>query len=116
MNNQEIFDVVANHLLKQQSKSLLSDGVGKCAYRGVNGLKCAVGILIPDHLYDETMEYKNIQSVIVDYPAFRGYLNAGEDEIDLLEQLQFIHDYAEVTAWNARLKEVAKDFALDVNF
>lgn len=50
MTNQEIFDTVATHLLRQNARSMgprtdprfgtLSRG---CAYRGDGGLRCAIG-------------------------------------------------------------------------
>jgi hypothetical protein len=53
MTLQETFDKVCVHLLTQLQKSVFLDSNGSmaCAYRGPNGLKCAVGCLIPDELY-----------------------------------------------------------------
>jgi hypothetical protein len=41
------------HCRKQGHQSMLPNG---CAYRGDDGDKCAVGCLIPDHLYDARFE------------------------------------------------------------
>ena len=46
MNRQEVFDKVAIHLLTQNAKALNSGGL--CVYKTPNGLRCAVGCLIPD--------------------------------------------------------------------
>ena len=64
---QEVFDQVKNHLLTQNKKSLLPNEIrylgNGCAYRGENGLKCAVGCLIGDDEYTsgiEGMEWASI--------------------------------------------------------
>ena len=49
--SQEVFDVVAKHLLTQNAKSMDDPWDEMCAYRGENGRRCAVGALIPDDLY-----------------------------------------------------------------
>jgi hypothetical protein len=65
MTPQEIFDTVARHLFTQgerAGKSVpvddpASDGSGfACQYRGPDGTKCAVGVLIPDAAYTPLME------------------------------------------------------------
>ena len=60
MTNQQIFNKVAKHLLKQGRRA--RDGNG-CAYRGENGTKCAVGCLIPDALYDDRLEGSSVRYV-----------------------------------------------------
>jgi hypothetical protein len=45
MEAQEIFDTVAKHLATQGRKSTLRDS---CRYHGPDGLKCAVGVFVPD--------------------------------------------------------------------
>jgi hypothetical protein len=52
--DQEIFDTVAKHLLAQGERAITENGA--CAYRGVEGRKCAIGCLIPDEVYDPNME------------------------------------------------------------
>jgi hypothetical protein len=62
MTKQEIFDTVALHLIKQGKQS--ADATGDCFYRSPDGLKCAVGCLIPDEVYRPEMEGKNIYQLI----------------------------------------------------
>ena len=51
-DEQEVFDRVARHLLTQRRKSMIERSAGPvCAFRGVDGTKCAIGCLIPDQ-YD----------------------------------------------------------------
>lgn len=54
MTPQDIFDRVCDHLAEQKGRAIAGDGF--CQYRAPNGLKCAVGALIPDHLYDPRMD------------------------------------------------------------
>lgn len=60
MNRQEVFDTMLAHLRKQGRVAVI-DGVG-CAYRTPEGLKCAVGALIPDNLYNPNIENKSVMS------------------------------------------------------
>lgn len=53
MTLQETFDKVVNGLRKQGCRSLKN---GRCRYRGDNGRKCAVGMVIPDEDYNPDME------------------------------------------------------------
>ena len=57
MNRQEVFDKVVAHLAQQKEPS--RDGpthTAQCRYRNSKGLKCAIGFLIPDHLYSPHVE------------------------------------------------------------
>ena len=51
---QELFNEVVSHLRKQKKQSLSQHGY--CMYRGEDGLKCAIGHLIPDERYHNDME------------------------------------------------------------
>jgi hypothetical protein len=51
---QQVFDQVVKHLLKQ-GKRAYQEGKG-CRYRTDDGLKCAVGCLLPDAAYTPDME------------------------------------------------------------
>jgi hypothetical protein len=58
MTKQEIFDHVLTHLRKQGKPAINETDSGEdiCAYRTDDGLKCAVGCLIPDDKYNEDLE------------------------------------------------------------
>ena len=64
---QEIFDHVVPLLFAQGKRSMYHDGNGEltCAYRGDGGLRCAVGFLIPDELYYEDLEGRDVMSEAV---------------------------------------------------
>lgn len=118
---QEIFDTVTAHLLKQNEKALVGDN---CVYRGSKGLRCAVGCLIPDGLYDPIIEGYAVPIHSTTEPAsslgirkMDEILSAsgieGLDERSLLLRLQDIHDVCAVEHWARRLKELAHKFGLE---
>jgi len=58
MNTQETYEHIRAFFLKQGALAKVEDKDGEysevaCLYRSPDGLKCAVGCLIPDDLYDE---------------------------------------------------------------
>jgi hypothetical protein len=88
MTNQEVFDKVVVHLRSMASQSVRLDGV--CAYRGIDGLKCAIGIFIPDDVYSPDMEGPDngVERLLNNFnlPELK------EIPIDLLKRLQSAHD------------------------
>ena len=101
--NQETFDTVARHLLTQAEKAIQTGTLGECAYRGDRGLRCAVGCLLPDNLYDPDMEGQSCFNGS-DVGAIMQRL--GHDP-DFLELLQDIHDSLSVAAWPNELRDLA---------
>jgi hypothetical protein len=87
-SEQEVFDQVAVHLLKQGKVSQNSEG---CAYRSSSGLKCAAGCLIADDEYKEWFEQRGWRDLVKDefVPEAHGML---------IQDLQGVHDNAEVYA------------------
>lgn len=107
MNRQEIFDKVATHLLTQMKKS--SDTV-RCWYRSPEGLKCAIGCLIPDHLYNKSIEgcgSFNLPVHILDYIGVKE-----RSDRYFLSNLQTIHDEEQPPMWKHRLKKFADYYNL----
>jgi len=62
MTNQELFDRVVSHLRIQGTPA--TDEHGACMYRTEDGLRCAIGCLIPDDRYDPRWEGKASRSVV----------------------------------------------------
>lgn len=106
-SQQEVFDLVVNHLREQGCKSIGENGV--CLYRGSNGTKCAVGVLIPDNLYILEMEGKSILELKTKYYYLRPRLYHSK----LLMELQRVHDDYSTEEWEKRFEEVAKEFNLE---
>jgi hypothetical protein len=81
---------------------------GRCRYRGPNGTKCAVGMLIPDDLYDSHIEDKSagpmLQYLQAKHPN-NPYVGLLICMIHALGDVQYAHDRAEELA-----REDGKDF------
>lgn len=108
MNTQEAFTRAAYHLLDQGVQSLGEDG--DIAYRGVDGCKCPIGVLIPDELYDPRMEGSELD-IILCWPGIGDLL----DDVDetLLLDLQDCHNIWEPDNWHFRLTELSRAYNLD---
>lgn len=127
---QEVFDYVANHLRKQGRPSLRpkvnkNDSASACAYRGMNGLTCAVGCLMTDAEYQEEFEGDSIHTLVSCSMIVK------EDEkdtfwqrhLDLLSALQTVHDSGLILLSNGEyasedlegaLRKVAEKFNLTI--
>lgn len=95
---QQIFDKCITHLRTQKVPSIEA---GDCLYRGPNGLKCAVGALITDEAYKDSLEDlpvredKVIRALVesgVLYEECLKHESVESDKIDLLSDLQHLHD------------------------
>lgn len=106
MTRQETFDLVVAHLRKQGRKCVDPD-TNRCRYRGPDGLKCAVGVLIPDEKYSATFETRGalwspISSVLREL---------GHDPV-LCNSLQLVHDSVSVDNWEPHFEDVADKYDL----
>lgn len=124
MTDQQVFDTVLTHLRRQGMRSATLEG---CAYRGENGNKCAVGILIPDALYTESIENMGIGHITemggleacLHREGGRGDLarilhTFNFTNLDLLGELQLAHDYHmplvngdSMQEWEAEMQKLA---------
>lgn len=95
MTNQEAFNKVWDHFVTNNGKPSL-DFRGDCLFRGPNGTKCAVGVLIPDDIYDPAMddpqEHSTIPHLLRNFPKAKELLRGISG--DFLKDLQFAHDSA----------------------
>jgi len=107
-DKQRIFNVVAMHLLTQNKKSR-GEFSENCLYRGPKGLKCAIGCLIPDSVYDPDLEGPLRRAVHETLPYWTGGENI------LLFQLQSIHDKSKPDHWRALLIALGKKCDLDTS-
>lgn len=99
---QQVFDQVVRHLLKQKARS---EGGGYCQYRGPGGLMCAAGCLIADHEYTPEMD---------DFAKGSDWAALVEDDIiptnahkKLIIALQQLHDTKEPHNWEDELRMFA---------
>lgn len=116
---QEVFDQVANHLLTQMKKSEEHrrnhndsyEHVNLCLYRSPDGFKCAAGCLIADDEYKPEFEQKDWPSLREEFPQM-----ITMKHMDLIRQLQDIHDDLDVDDWKAALIEFSTANNLEWNF
>ena len=113
MYNLELFDRVAEHLLKQNAKSISNTDGNKCLYRGPNGLKCAVGFLITDEAYSGDIEDKHSDTPEVRAALIKSGIKLDLDTIGMLSGLQNIHDSASVEDWPKELTMARQRYAED---
>jgi hypothetical protein len=103
---QAVFDTVAIHLLSQVMQSIDKTN-SQCLYHAPDGLKCAVGCLIPeDHTYFN-LEHLNVSQLLgsPDHVHF-----------DLLLRLQSVHDEDVVKLnWKAELIDLANELRLNTD-
>lgn len=59
---QELYDYIVEAIVKQGRPSVGDND--RCLYRGPDGLKCAAGHVIPDSMYSENMEGKDVHSLM----------------------------------------------------
>ncbi|CAG2152749.1 hypothetical protein [Ralstonia mannitolilytica] len=108
---EDIFERVRTHLLTQRCRS--EDADGEPRYRGLDNRRCGVGILIDDAVYCSAIERLGVSLLRVpsDDPlacALRASgINVDDDRVvDLLIDLQDIHDLHAVEGWPAALEDV----------
>ena len=107
MTLQEMFDKAVAHFADMDRPSMSTPseyGGTDCAYRGHEGNKCIVGAFIDDEHYKSSFEGKGVleygtlnricgvQPVLSAVAASMGVEALSVEKIDLLFQLQLIHD------------------------
>lgn len=118
MTDQEAFDTALFKLREQGVRSLRVEVPGAltmCVYRAPNGVKCAVGHLIPDEHYSPELEGNEVTRLP---PELMNSVFAGVNP-DLLADMQFVHDVhmpetkgAPLDRWEGRMKLLAEKFGL----
>lgn len=120
MTLQEMFNFITTALTLQGEKSVaynFKGQVNSCMYRGDKGLKCAVGQLIPDALYDPAMDKGiGVQHLLDAFPRLAPHLLASDVSeavaIDFLEVMQATHDQCDPNLWPERFVRIADRFKL----
>jgi hypothetical protein len=103
-SKQALFDYIGTFLLAQGRRSVSSDvsSYGSCFYRHPDGLKCAVGCVIPDEFYKPNMEGNSIRLLIEKFSSDHLFPTYIKKYQDFLFDAQIIHDDI---IWNSK-----KDF------
>lgn len=111
VDKQITFDAIVAGLRKQNARST-NENKHKCMFRSPDGLKCAVGQLIEDKDYIPDFDNPQVQSDKAN--GFKFVVDLGHDE-DLLHSLMVCHDHTPVNGWEAKFKQIAKNFDLVYN-
>lgn len=108
ITDQTIIAAVAYHLLCQGERS--TDGQGYCCYYSDTGAKCAVGALIPQELYNPSLEGWGISrepmSSVLEVLGLRTHVR-------VLYILQNIHDSGYPQVWPSMLRALAEEYGCD---
>ncbi len=122
LTRQEAFDKAYKGLAGQGfKKSILSNGLESCAYRGADGLKCAVGFLIPDEKYQKKFEgvavcepYELVSERREILEELFEAANIDPEDALFYEGLQYAHDNSEVIDMETNLRNLAKMYHLTI--
>ena len=116
LSPKDIYERVSKHLLTQRAVS--EDDNGSCRLRSPEGRKCAIGSLVRDDVYRPELEgvgisyYRHAQDGKLLRALFESHVNAYDPNIiDLLIELEEIHDYADIESWPELLAALGKRHA-----
>jgi hypothetical protein len=116
LNKRDIFQRVSAHLLAQRAVS--EDENGSCRLRSGDGRKCAIGSLVADHAYKPEIEgigisyYKHAKDGTLLRALYASDVNAYDPAIiDLLIELEEVHDDFSVDEWPRLLERVGQRHA-----
>lgn len=108
---QEMYDVVARHLLTQgkQAGGRIDNVFGTLSgygslYRAPDGTRCAIGCLIPAYAYTPKIEGMTVSQLLARVPSMRRYIPYE----DLARGLQDTHDRYQPESWPRKLRQVAR--------
>lgn len=108
---QAVFEKAVVHLLTQNQKSV--HDVDTCMYRSPDGLMCAVGIFIPDDVYDQKLERMSVNAVLERFGISE---ETGRVKTLILTQLQSLHDRNDPSLWFEGAELIARRWGLDTTF
>lgn len=106
MNAQDIFDVVAEHLLRQNMRCMNPQTL--LVQWRYKHLSCAFGILFPLDIDERVFKYATVAAVLLHYPQLEKY----KPYQTLLIALQQIHDQQPALHWRRELGLCAQRFGL----
>jgi hypothetical protein len=112
MNKQQIFDKVYQGLASQNFRQSSSAG-GRCLYRGPDGLKCAIGWLIPDDEYHESFEKLPIIGIAKQSQATCKIMESPVN-FEFSNELQLAHDHIESQGIRQNLEFMARKHNLTI--
>jgi hypothetical protein len=119
MTLQEFFKPILEKVRERAKTKIRSDDwQGHCYYRHPEtGLPCFIGAIIPDEEYNEEFETINAKNLILNYnfkPEDFDFLSVEDatKAMDLLWELQGIHDDISPNDWDVNLTVFEKRYSL----
>jgi hypothetical protein len=112
--NEMLFKLSADHLIKQGKRA--ENEEFECVYRyPESDDKCVIGALISDDHYDPDIEGHTIEScdLILELIARSNNVPVESINVDVMNALQFIHDYFEPSEWAQKLTDFAAMLGYD---
>lgn len=119
MTRQEVFNKVWDWFIVQKNPQSVDYEEEDCKYRIFKEdktLKCAIGCLIPDDLYEPKMDEGagyNCKSLLLIYPTLKKTLDIKDEDFEFLSDLQTAHDY-DFHRLEGQLISIAKLYSVDV--
>lgn len=118
MTLQEIFNKVVE---RSKTKIVACSPRGYCVYRTPSGLACFAGCLIPDIFYSPELEGHIVLTnddvrfltkiSVVNEALYKAGIDNNQ-KLNLVCQLQRIHDSFDPHEWEGKLKEIANEHGL----
>jgi hypothetical protein len=121
LSKQEIYQKVRNHLLTQNWRS--TDDNDRPLFYGPWGHKCAIGCLIAEEHYQQQIEGTGVCLL---FPRSRGHIKRSSEQcladaliqsgvnvddesvVNLLVELQDVHDVIPIERWTSELDAIAE--------
>lgn len=122
INKQEIFDLVKTKCLMQNKKcgiEYLENNIEMINPKyHYNGLKCAIGFLIPENEYKSEFEEEESEGCpfslsVGDYFRSKGY---SEEDLEFLTELRYIHDNINIEDWESEFNYIAINYNLNYDY
>lgn len=107
---QEIFDLVVAHARTQ--KVQCKDAEGNCMYRGLDGMKCFIGALIPDENYCPAFEGVGVSPDDILSEKIRAAAGIPDQLREFAGRCQEIHDVRFHSRWESDFQDLAFEYGL----
>ena len=90
---QQIVDKNYEWFVVEKHPQSTKEGSVACVYRGKDGAKCAIGCVLPDSLYEPSMDKwgAGVVNILNNRPNVRAFF--GDIPAETLRQLQVMHDH-----------------------
>lgn len=90
MNTQIAYERIREWFVTPKHDFAFDMGVGDCVYRGEGNLRCAVGAVLPDKLYNEDMEGMSVQGISDRFKSVANFFR--NTSMSFLVDVQRLHD------------------------